>query len=121
MQAVLDQFHVATADVPIIVCRGKIVLRNPSNRQIADCLGLNEAVDSSQVHDLIVVGAGPAGLAASVYAASEGLDVLVDRCDDGVSDVRLGGVHHQANQRRQRRQNRLMILTPLPAHGRNRA
>ena len=77
VQAVLDQFHVTTADVPIVVCRGEIVLRNPSNRQIADCLGLNEAVDSSQVHDLIVVGAGPAGLAASVYAASEGLDVLV--------------------------------------------
>ena len=77
VQAVLDQFHVTAADVPIVVCRGEIVLRNPSNRQIADCLGLNEAVDSSQVHDLIVVGAGPAGLAASVYAASEGLDVLV--------------------------------------------
>ena len=61
MQAVLDQFHVTTADVATIVCRGKTVLRNPSNRQIADCLGLNEAVDSSQVHDLIVVGAGPAG------------------------------------------------------------
>jgi thioredoxin reductase (NADPH) len=77
VQAVLDQFHVTAADVPIVVCRGEIVLRNPSNRQIADCLGLNEAVDASQVHDLIVVGAGPAGLAASVYAASEGLDVLV--------------------------------------------
>lgn len=77
VQAVLDQFHVTAADVPIVVCRGEIVLRNPSNRQIADCLGLNEAVDSSQVHDLIVVGAGPAGLAASVYAASEGLDVVV--------------------------------------------
>src|SRR5580700_1186509 len=61
VQAVLDQFHVTAADVPIVVCRGEIVLRNPSNRQIADCLGLNEAVDSSQVHDLIVVGAGPAG------------------------------------------------------------
>jgi len=77
VQVVLDHFHVTIADVPIVVCRGELVLRNPSNRQIADCLGLNEAVDSSRVHDLIVVGAGPAGLAASVYAASEGLDVLV--------------------------------------------
>lgn len=77
VQVLLDQFHVTIADVPIVVCRGELVLRNPSNRQIADCLGLNEAVDSSRVHDLIVVGAGPAGLAASVYAASEGLDVLV--------------------------------------------
>jgi thioredoxin reductase (NADPH) len=77
VQTLLDRFHVTTADVPILVCRGEIVLRNPTNRQIAECLGFNEAVDSAQVHDLIVVGAGPAGLAASVYAASEGLSVLV--------------------------------------------
>jgi len=77
VQALLDQFHVTAADVPIVVCRGEIVLRRPSNRQLADCLGLNEAVDSAQLHDVIVVGAGPAGLAAAVYAASEGLDVLI--------------------------------------------
>jgi thioredoxin reductase (NADPH) len=77
VQTLLDRFHVTTADVPILVCRGEIVLRNPTNRQIAECLGFNEAVDSSQVYDLIVVGAGPAGLAASVYAASEGLNTLV--------------------------------------------
>jgi thioredoxin reductase (NADPH) len=77
VQALLDRFQVTAADVPILVCRGEIVLRNPTNRQIAECLGFNEAVDAAQVHDLIVVGAGPAGLAASVYAASEGLDVLV--------------------------------------------
>jgi thioredoxin reductase (NADPH) len=77
VQTLLDRLHVTPADVPILMCRGEIVLRNPTNRQIADCLGFNEAVDPSQVHDLIVVGAGPAGLAASVYAASEGLDVLV--------------------------------------------
>ncbi len=77
VQALLDRFGVTLADVPVVVCRGEIVLRNPSNRAIADCLGFNEALDASQVHDLIVVGAGPAGLAAAVYAASEGLDVLV--------------------------------------------
>ncbi len=77
VQTLLDRFHVTPADVPILVCRGEIVLRNPTNRQIAECLGFNETVVSSQIHDLIVVGAGPAGLAASVYAASEGLDVLV--------------------------------------------
>ncbi len=77
VQTLLDRFHVTAGDVPILVCRGEIVLRNPTNRQIAECLGFNEAVDPAQVHDLIVVGAGPAGLAASVYAASEGLDVLV--------------------------------------------
>jgi thioredoxin reductase (NADPH) len=53
------------------------VLRNPTNEEIADCLGFNEAIDQAKVRDLIVVGAGPAGLAAAVYGASEGLDVLV--------------------------------------------
>jgi len=50
-------------------------LRNPTNAQIADCLGFNAAIDSRHLHDLVIVGAGPAGLAAAVYAASEGLDV----------------------------------------------
>ena len=77
MQELLDRFHVAAADVPVVICRGEIVLRNPTNQQIADCLGFNDAIDQSQVRDLVVVGAGPAGLAAAVYGASEGLDVLV--------------------------------------------
>ena len=53
------------------------MLRNPTNQQIADCLGFNEAIDPSRLRDLVIVGAGPAGLAAAVYGASEGLDVLV--------------------------------------------
>ena len=57
------------------------MLRNPSNRQIADCLGFNEAIDQTQIRDLVIVGAGPAGLAAAVYGASEGLDVLVLESD----------------------------------------
>jgi thioredoxin reductase (NADPH) len=77
VQALLDQFHVTLADVPVLICRGEVVLRNPTNAQIAECLGLNEAIDPGQLRDLVVVGAGPAGLAAAVYAASEGLDVLV--------------------------------------------
>jgi thioredoxin reductase (NADPH) len=64
-------------DVPVVICRGEVVLRNPINRQIADCLGFNEAIDRTHLRDLVVVGAGPAGLAAAVYGASEGLDVLV--------------------------------------------
>jgi len=76
-QAMLDQFHVSAADVPVVICRGATVLRNPSNAQVADCLGFNDAVDQSRVNDLVIVGAGPAGLAAAVYGASEGLDVLV--------------------------------------------
>jgi thioredoxin reductase (NADPH) len=76
-QDLLDRFHVTVADVPVLICRGDAVLRNPSNEQIADCLGFNDAIDRTQVRDLVVVGAGPAGLAAAVYGASEGLDVLV--------------------------------------------
>jgi thioredoxin reductase (NADPH) len=68
---------VSAADVPVLICRGDAVLRNPSNPQIADCLGFNDAIDRTHVRDLVIVGAGPAGLAAAVYGASEGLDVLV--------------------------------------------
>jgi thioredoxin reductase (NADPH) len=77
VQELLDGFHVAAADVPVLICRGTRVLRNPTNEEVADCLGFNEDVDLGQLRDLIVVGAGPAGLAAAVYGASEGLDVLI--------------------------------------------
>ena len=77
VQALLDRFHVAPAEVPVLICRGDVVLRNPSNHKIAGCLGFNEAIDQTKVRDLVVVGAGPSGLAAAVYGASEGLDVLV--------------------------------------------
>jgi thioredoxin reductase (NADPH) len=77
LQTLLDRFHVSEADIPVVICRGDLVLRNPTNEQIADCLGFNEAIDGTRIRDLIIVGAGPAGLAAAVYAASEGLDVLV--------------------------------------------
>jgi thioredoxin reductase (NADPH) len=77
VQELLDRFRVAVADVPVLICRGNMVLRNPTNGQIAECLGFNEAIDQTQLRDVVVVGAGPAGLAAAVYAASEGLDVLV--------------------------------------------
>ena len=76
-QALLDQFHVSAADVPVLICRGATVLRNPSNQKIAECLDFNETIDQTHVSDLVIVGAGPAGLAAAVYGASEGLDVLV--------------------------------------------
>jgi thioredoxin reductase (NADPH) len=77
VQELLDHFHVAAANVPVLICRGEVVLRNPTNQEIADCLGFNEAIDQTQIRDLVIVGAGPAGLAAAVYGASEGLDVLV--------------------------------------------
>ena len=77
VQDLLDRFEIAAADIPVLICRGEVVLRNPSNEQIADCLGFNQNIDRSQVRDVVIVGAGPAGLAAAVYGASEGLDVLV--------------------------------------------
>jgi thioredoxin reductase (NADPH) len=76
-QEMLDRFRVTEADVPVLICRGQTALKNPSNQQIANCLGFNDAIDRTHVRDLVVVGAGPAGLAAAVYGASEGLDVLV--------------------------------------------
>jgi thioredoxin reductase (NADPH) len=77
VQELLDRFHIGVDDIPVVICRGDVVLRRPSNEQIADCLGFNIAIDLEQVRDVVIVGAGPAGLAAAVYAASEGLDTLV--------------------------------------------
>jgi thioredoxin reductase (NADPH) len=76
-QELLDRFQVDLSDIPVVICRGDAILRNPTNSQIADCLGFNEEIDQTHLSDLVVVGAGPAGLAAAVYGASEGLDVLV--------------------------------------------
>src|SRR5204863_1471757 len=76
-QDLFDRFQVTVDDVPVMICRGKAALRNPTNAQIAACLGFNEDIDETHVSDLLIVGAGPAGLAAAVYGASEGLDVLV--------------------------------------------
>src|ERR671928_1208225 len=77
VQNMLDSFQISASEIPVLICRGQLVLRNPGNQQIADCLGFNETIDQTQVRDLVVVGAGPSGLAAAVYGASEGLDVLV--------------------------------------------
>lgn len=77
VQELLDRFQVSVEDVPVLICRGQVVLRNPTNQQIADCLGFNKAIDVTKARDLVIVGAGPSGLAAAVYGASEGLDVLV--------------------------------------------
>jgi thioredoxin reductase (NADPH) len=76
-QEALDRFQVTMADVPVLICRGEQVLRNPTNEQIADCLGFNTSIDREHVRDLVIIGGGPAGLAAAVHGASEGLDVLV--------------------------------------------
>src|SRR5207249_731629 len=77
VQELLDRFHITAADIPVILTCGEVVLRNPTNQQIADALGFNDSIDQTHVRDLVIVGAGPSGLAAAVYGASEGLDVLV--------------------------------------------
>jgi thioredoxin reductase (NADPH) len=76
-QELLDRFQVKLEEIPVLICNGRTVLRNPSTQELADCLGFNANIDNSRVRDLVIVGAGPSGLAAAVYAASEGLDVLV--------------------------------------------
>jgi thioredoxin reductase (NADPH) len=80
-QELLDRFRVGVADIPVVICGRVNILRNPTNAQVAVCLEFNEEIDPSQVRDLVIVGAGPAGLAAAVYGASEGLDVLVLEAD----------------------------------------
>ncbi len=77
VQNLLDNFHIDASEIPVLICQGKVVLRNPSTREIADCLGFNEPINQAKVRDLVIIGAGPSGLAAAVYGASEGLDVLV--------------------------------------------
>jgi thioredoxin reductase (NADPH) len=78
-QEILDRLHFSAGDIPIVICRREVVLRDPSNADIAECLGFNEGIDVDEGHvrDVVIVGAGPAGLGAAVYAASEGLDVLL--------------------------------------------
>ncbi len=73
----VDVFALAPSDLPVVLAPSGTVLRNPSISALADALGLAETVDPERVHDVAVVGAGPSGLAAAVYAASEGLDTIV--------------------------------------------
>src|SRR5450432_3871875 len=76
-QELLDRFDVKPSEGPVVICNSRNVLRSPSIQELANCLGLNSSIDDTHVRDVIIVGAGPAGLAAAVYAASEGLDVLM--------------------------------------------
>jgi thioredoxin reductase (NADPH) len=77
VQVLLDRFHIGVDEVPVIVCQGGHVFRNPSIEALSSKLGLSTVLDPEGVRGVVIVGAGPAGLAAAVYAASEGLDVLV--------------------------------------------
>ena len=73
----LDHNRVGPDDLPVLITRADVVLRNPSNQAIAESLGFNDGIDLHNLRDVVIVGAGPAGLASAVYAASEGLNALV--------------------------------------------
>jgi thioredoxin reductase (NADPH) len=79
-KALIERFHVDTGQLPIVLCPGGQLLRNPTEPELAGCIGLLGPIDPDRLYDVIVVGAGPAGLAAAVYAGSEGLSVLVLDC-----------------------------------------
>ena len=79
-QTLLDRFHVDEGELPIVLCPNGSILRAPSEGALGRCLGMVRAIDPDRVYDVVIVGAGPAGLAASVYAASEGLEVLTLDC-----------------------------------------
>jgi thioredoxin reductase (NADPH) len=80
-QELLDRFSLKIDEIPVVICSGKNVLRNPTTQRLAECLGFTDKVDESRIRDVVIVGAGPAGLAAAVYAASEGLDAVVIEAD----------------------------------------
>ncbi|HWA92140.1 MAG TPA: FAD-dependent oxidoreductase [Rhizomicrobium sp.] len=79
-QTLKERFHLTEADLPIVLCANGEMLRNPSENQLARCIGLVRAIDAAKIYDVLIVGAGPAGLAAAVYATSEGLSVIVLDC-----------------------------------------
>ena len=76
-KALIERFHVDPGQLPIVLCPSGLLLRNPSERDLARCIGLVRPIDPKRVYDVAIVGAGPAGLATAVYAASEGLSVMV--------------------------------------------
>jgi thioredoxin reductase (NADPH) len=76
-ESLLRTMGVPASATPVVICRDGHWVSNPSVAQLAHAIGLEQDVDETEVYDLLIVGAGPAGLAASVYAASEGLNTLV--------------------------------------------
>jgi thioredoxin reductase (NADPH) len=79
-KVLIERFNVDPGQLPIVLCPGGQLLRNPSETELARCIGLVGPIDPGRVYDVVIIGAGPAGLAAAVYAASEGLSVLVLDC-----------------------------------------
>ncbi|HEX3862982.1 MAG TPA: FAD-dependent oxidoreductase [Stellaceae bacterium] len=79
-RALVERFHIASGELPIVLCPNGEILRNPTEAELARCIGLLTSIDPERIYDAVIVGAGPAGLAAAVYAASEGLSVIVLDC-----------------------------------------
>jgi thioredoxin reductase (NADPH) len=79
-RTLIERFHIEPARLPIVLCANGTLLESPTETELARCLGLVRPIDASRVYDVAIVGAGPAGLAAAVYAASEGLSALVLDC-----------------------------------------
>src|SRR5256714_7733281 len=79
-KTLIERFDVNAHHLPIVLCPNGKLLRNPSENELARCIGLLRPIDAKKVYDVAIVGAGPAGLAAAVYAASEGLEVIVLDC-----------------------------------------
>jgi thioredoxin reductase (NADPH) len=76
-RVLIERFHIDSATLPIVLCPGGQLLRNPTEGALARCIGLVGRIDAEHLYDVCIVGAGPAGLSSAVYAASEGLSVLV--------------------------------------------
>jgi thioredoxin reductase (NADPH) len=79
-RALIERFNIQPAQLPIVLCPGGQLLRNPGEVELAQCIGLVAPIDPNRIFDVAVIGAGPAGLATAVYAGSEGLSVLVLDC-----------------------------------------
>ena len=76
----IERFNIDPGHLPIVTCPSGLMLRNPSEEELARCIGLLGPIDPERLYDVVIVGAGPAGLATAVYAASEGLSVLALDC-----------------------------------------
>lgn len=79
-EGLLRELGIGPEETPVVICQGERVLRNPSNEELAAAIGLRAPIAPGELCDLVVVGAGPAGLAAAVYGASEGLDTITLDC-----------------------------------------
>jgi len=79
-KALVEKFHVQPNELPMVLCPNNQILRNPTEGQMARCIGMVRTINANTTYDVAIIGAGPAGLAASVYAGTEGLSVITLDC-----------------------------------------